>query len=360
MATDDANPSTFLLGTARSGIIQGSLNTLPLWINQWPLLLVGAGLVVTMILAMLWGRRDTRWWQDRVAQNRLMEEQWDIWNDVIEEALIRYRHVTTEMLKAIPQQARAIAMRRYIDTHHDQDLLLRQAPLVIEPVRRIELDILNNNWDALQDCLASGASAAPIASRLVEQLCHLLGFGPLKNQLYRSLIGYMVQAPTVRLSVPHQFPIMMLLRQNPTHEDVRDVRDVSRILGATSFFALVIVPHARGISRDKKRALLKIMHGGADDFIVLDYQDLVRLYLAIDPARELVRLILSQIDLTMVSPYVIWGPVPENMFFGRDYELKAIMRTIQDRSYALVGGAENRQDIRPSQGTATNGSDPWL
>ena len=26
------------------------------------------------------------------------------------------------------------------------------------------------------------------------------------------------------------------------------------------------------------------------------------------------------------------------MFFGRDYEMKAIMRTIQDRSFAIVGG----------------------
>ena len=338
IVVDDGDPYAFLLGTKRSGIIQGRLSMQPTWIAYWPFWAAGVGLVITMALTMLWGNRRTRWWRDRVAQSKLMEDQWQVWDNTIQEALMRYRHVAADTLDTIPPQARAIAMRRYLDAHRDQDLILRQNPLAIEPTRRIELDILSNNWDALHDSYVSGSNAAPSASRLVEQLCQLLGFSPLKNQLYRSVIGYMVHAPTVRLSVPHQFPIMTLLSPNPTFEDVRDVRDVARILGATSFFALVIVPHARRLAQDSKRALLEVMRSGADDFIVLDYYDLVRLYVATDPARELVHLILAQIDLTTVSPYVIWGPVPANMFFGRDYEIKAIMRTIRDRSYALVGG----------------------
>src|SRR5512140_1968973 len=59
-----------------------------------------------------------------------------------------------------------------------------------------------------------------------------------------------------------------------------------------------------------------------------------------DPARRLVEVILDQVDLTVVSPYVTSGPVPENMFFGREHELKTIMRTVRNTNFAIVGGLQ--------------------
>jgi hypothetical protein len=74
------------------------------------------------------------------------------------------------------------------------------------------------------------------------------------------------------------------------------------------------------------------------DFIVLNGGDLRRILIARDPGKRLVEIILMQVDLTVVSPYVTSGPVPENMFFGRDHELKTITRKIGDTSFALIGG----------------------
>ncbi len=72
--------------------------------------------------------------------------------------------------------------------------------------------------------------------------------------------------------------------------------------------------------------------------MVIDFDDLYRIFVAKDPEKTFVRILLAQVDLTVVSPYVTSGPVPENMFFGRDYELKTISRTVKDNSFAIVGG----------------------
>jgi hypothetical protein len=111
-----------------------------------------------------------------------------------------------------------------------------------------------------------------------------------------------------------------------------------RVLNVTSFFGLLIVVDRELGRRDKSENLQRLVQSGAHDLIVLDYHDLRSLYLARDPERQLVEIILRQVDLTVVSPYVVSGPVPENMFFGHDYELKAIIRLIRDRSFAIVGG----------------------
>ena len=71
---------------------------------------------------------------------------------------------------------------------------------------------------------------------------------------------------------------------------------------------------------------------------MLNGNDLRQIIIARDPDKRLVEIILQQVDLTVVSPYMTSGPVPENMFFGRDHELKTITRKINDTSFALIGG----------------------
>ena len=257
---------------------------------------------------------------------------------MIADTLLTYHRVTPDLLPRIPAQAQIIAMRRYMDMHRDQDIRFQQDPPLIEPASGLPLQHFVNNWNSLQDRLDSMDTARPIAIRLTEQLCDLLGFSALENRTFKSLFGYMVKAPALRLSIPPRFPIIFLLKRDLSDKDVGDVRDLMRVLNATSFFALLVVVDAEPGSRESAKELRRLVRSGADDFIVLDYHDLCSLFLAMDAEHQLIKLILAQVDLSVVSPYVVSGPVSENMFFGRDYELKAIMRTVRDHSFAIVGG----------------------
>jgi hypothetical protein len=110
------------------------------------------------------------------------------------------------------------------------------------------------------------------------------------------------------------------------------------ILEMTSYFALIVDLNDSADHLDQRRKLRTLVRDTIHDFIVLDGTDLRRVLIARDPGQRLVEIILGQVDLTVVSPYVTSGPVPENMFFGRENELKTITRKIGDTSFALVGG----------------------
>ncbi len=334
LITDDSTPDALYLGTSK-GIYRGRFPAPPG--SPWARVV----LLVTLCVALSSGGifAYTRWRRGGSRLQRdLLDQNWELWDRIMGETLAGHECITPDLLTSIPVQVRIMAMRRYLDRHRDQNLIFREEPPTIEPANRTPLHLFDERWSSLTAHLGDIVTARPIAASLTEQLCELLGFVPLESRVFKSLFGYMINAPVFRLSIPPRFPIIFMLNADPSAGDIRDVRTLMGVFNVTSFFALLVTVDATPEGRERSKELKKLVHNGADDFIVLDYQDLRSLFLAVDVEHRLIEMILKQVDLTVVSPYVISGPVPEYMFFGRDYELKAIMRTVRDKSYAIVGG----------------------
>lgn len=327
---DDPRGAIYL-GTEAGGVYLGVIQRpRPVWLAYvLGLVAVGAG---TLWLAR---RRHLAALRGEIA---ILDEHWQGWDAAIRQTLINRHEVTPDLLQGIPLQAREHAMYRFVEMHRELAVVLREDPLRLEPARRLALHQFAENWRALLERRHSLTSAAPLATRLIEQLCHLLGFEPLARQEYGAWVGYMAEAASIRLSLPARFPIIFWVGEEAEPRDLSDLRTLMLNLNALSFFALLVVVAGEESQQEATRRLMSLVRGGAEDFIVLNLHDLYSLFLAAEPVARLVEIILQQIDLTVVSPYVTSGPVPENMFFGRDYELKVILRTIQDASYALVGG----------------------
>ena len=335
LATDDRAPEDLYVGTARSGLYRGHPTTTPIVSSVGYLLLVA---VAFGGLAGLVKGRDIlhRYWQSR--SRLLLEQNWQAWNAIIDDTMASHDVVTSDLLERIEPDSRTVAMRSYVHNRQDQALLYREQPPAIEPQRLGDLTALSVQWLSLLEKLSKPSEATPIAAQLTERICEMLGFEPLESRAFRSLFGYLVQAPTLRLGLPSRFPIVFVLESEWQRTDVQDIRDLMSVLRATAFFALVVLIDETPTAKEEARSLATAAGSGADDFIFLNYNDLRSLFLARDPRRRLVDAILEQADLTLVSPYVTSGPVPDNMFFGRDYEIKAIIRTIRDRNYAILGG----------------------
>jgi hypothetical protein len=156
---------------------------------------------------------------------------------------------------------------------------------------------------------------------------------------FQGTVGYMVEAPL--LWIRHsRFPILFVAYDQHRSDTLEIVAKQLQIAKATEFFALlVVVPTTErtGHEADEVRRLV------ADsvyryDFVVLDRQSLASI-IAHSSSRHLVEIILEQgIELSSLSPYVVKGPVPEKMFFGREKEIKTIAQGIQSVDYAIVGG----------------------
>ncbi len=305
----------------------GGLAALPPFLASAGLLL-GVGAAGAQWLGRIRSRRQ------RSAPLEHGEERWD---DIIAGTLLRHQQVTPELLERIPAQARVRAMIRYVDAHSEQALDLYEHPPLIAPAHGDRLRQFIDMWSRLVDDL-NGKVAAAGASRLVEHLCALLAFEPIEHRVRGPLAAYMVEAPALQLSLPARFPIILLLKADVTRDDLPTIRALMSALKAVSFFALLIPVADPPDGINPGNALQALQRASTEDLVVLDYAALCGLHLAADPQAHLVQSILGQVDLSVVSPYVQSGPVPMHMFYGRDHEIKLILRTLQDRSCAILGG----------------------
>lgn len=310
----------------------------------WILLI---GVVLTLAIWSLWR------WLDRKRRHQApieptpqrtaaaeTEANWPIWKSSIRNALMQHGWVESYFLSAVPLPIHAAAMRRYVQENTGDALIFYQDPLRIELANREHMRLFLHSWKAAWELIESENSFDSVVAEMTAQLCNLLGFVQItgEHRIFHALHAFMVRAPALRLKVPPRFPIIFVRRREGNRDDVADMRSLMSILNVTSYFALIIdlndFADRLAPSKNLKYLSREMIH----DFIVLNGQDLRQIIIARDPGRRLVELMLQQVDLTVVSPYVTSGPVPENMFFGRDYELKTIVRKIDATSFSVVGG----------------------
>jgi photosystem II stability/assembly factor-like uncharacterized protein len=301
-----------------------------------PLLMSGAFLALTLLAGRVIIHSSEQ------IQDQILERSWPMWDEQILRALQARNQVDLDALPNIPARLRLRALQRYVRDHGEDDLILRANPPLLRPANPLQVWGFVRNWDTARRRVSNATAFQPVVSRLAQQLCQLLGFNLLDTRSYKNLHAYVIKAPALRLKMPSMFPLVFLQSPTVSAHDMRNLYDLMSILNVPSYLALLIVPEGRRAT-DQERALvrgqsMRLKRGIAHDFIIMGFDDLYRIFVAKDPGRAFIRLLLEQVDLTVVSPYVTSGPVPENMFFGRDYELKTITRTIRDKNFAIVGG----------------------
>ena len=306
----------------------------------WPSVtgaIVGVSVVAMVLLAGRW-----LLYSSERAQDRVFERNWPLWRERIQHILHRQNEVKLDVLTDVPKALRLRALQHYVQEHRDDNLILRLDPPVLQPANSLQLWDFARNWKAAQKRLENAAAFRPVVSRIADQVCQLLGFTLLDSRSYKDLHGHVIKAPALRLKIPPMFPIVFLQKYDLAQQDISNLHDLMGILNVPSYLALLIIlddETSAGQKRRPRKAHFKgLRRDTAHDFIVLDYDDLYRIFVAKDPEKRFTCILLEQVDLTVVSPYVTSGPVPENMFFGRDYELKTITRTIKDKNFAVVGG----------------------
>lgn len=164
-----------------------------------------------------------------------------------------------------------------------------------------------------------------------------LTLGPLRD--FEAVRACRVEAPALRLRLPPRFPLVFVADPKPGARTVQMLVDAVDVLRETGYFALVVSlePSVRqlDIAAELRQAVDRSPH--VQDFIVLSQDDVLDILIARHPARALVQRILAQVDLTVVSPFVVSGPVPETMFFGREAEVKVLAENAGAADFAIIG-----------------------
>jgi serine/threonine protein kinase len=157
--------------------------------------------------------------------------------------------------------------------------------------------------------------------------------------VFRGIAGCVVHSPMMWIR-HSRFPVLLIAYDTRRPDVLPDVTKQVELAKAGGYFALLVVVPTQPRTGRETATLRQVLADSVyrHDLVVLDRDHLASV-ISHGSSQRLVEIILEQgIDVSTLSPYVVRGPVPEAMFFGRERELKAISQTIQSHDYALVGG----------------------
>ncbi len=332
IAVDPKSPDQLFIGTSSNGVLAGR-DSLPTSVPPWTIATAALGAMLAIgALTIAWHMRFSP-----AARERSWARLWTDMEKMLTTALWTFGQANQANVNKIPQRYFGRALQYYMELHPDDGLTLQENPPALKLDNYLLAQKFLSRWKAAWEISDNVSAFAPVTSQMIDQLCNLLGFTRIEDRTYKGLIGYVVRAPSLRLRIPPRFPIIFMPEHNIGEEHIRALRDLMNVLNMTSYFAL-IVDLRDWPDQDERQSLKRLVQQAIQDFIVLDGHDLRRLFAARDHARRLVDIILDQVDLSVISPYVTSGPVPENMFFGREQELKTIIRKVRDTNFAIVGG----------------------
>jgi hypothetical protein len=320
--------------------------------SRW--LAVALALAVTLVLAStyanlarpfglpLWATLLARRRLDAYARRDALKTAWPDWEQAVRTELLRYGDATPDDLRSVAGPFRRYALRRYAKTYAPVQTLEahpgRLRLLTGDRLRRWHAGWASAGRElGTRPGLTSGERAAVdvLAAVLVEALG--LTLGPTRD--FEAVRAYLVEVPALRLKLPPKFPLVFVAYPQPGARTVQMLVDAVDVLRETGYFALVVPlePPVRqlDVAAELRQAVDRSPH--VQDFIVLSQDDVLDILIARHPAQGLAQCILAQVDLTVVSPFVISGPVPETMFFGREAEVKMLVENASIADFAVVG-----------------------
>jgi len=290
----------------------------------------------------LWATVLARRRLDAYARPAALDNAWPDWEQAVRSELLRYGDATADDLRRVPGPFRRYALRRYGKTY-DQIQTLEASPGRLRLLAGDRLLRWHAAWYVsgkelgMQPGLrVSGWAAVDVLAKV---LAEALGLTIDPPRDFEAVRAYRAEAPALRLKIPPRFPLVFVADSEPGARTVQMLVDAVDVLKETGYFALVVPlePLVRklDIAAGLRQAVTQSPH--VQDFIVLSQDDVLDIMIARHPTQALVQHILAQVDLTVVSPFVVSGPVPETMFFGREAEVRTLVENATIADFAVVG-----------------------
>jgi hypothetical protein len=230
--------------------------------------------------------------------------------------------------KAQPKGLRRL-VREWLSRYTQADPVLR----MVQEFRKV--------WREASDRLDEemGSFSENVLS-VAHNVCDSLGTTFSSEVEYQATYGRLsivvIDTSSVFDDRPSKVPVIFLHGERLLNDDLDDIRHV---LSHEQEHIAFLVMFTRGDPvEDSRRLLGKFRQTYAYDVCVFDHRRMLAMIGAREPQRSLRKIVFSEIDLDSVSPFTTAGPTRDDMFFGREKELREISDHVDSVSYAIIGG----------------------
>ncbi len=271
------------------------------------------------------------------------KQAWQEWEQEIRSHLVFHGEVIPQKLERIPAQYRAQALQRYVETYQSTQALQDYTGYTLCLLNDTLVQRWNKAWRDSENSIGSMSGVAKSGRKAIDELSAVLsevvGFNIKQSRDYQGMCAYRVEAPALRLKLPASFPLVFVADPDPGNQTLKTLVDAIDILKEPGYFVLVVCLGLRQHSGEIVKKLRQVIDASphVQDFIVLSQDDVLNILIARNPTHQLAQYIVGQVDLSVVSPFVTSGPVPETMFFGREAEIRLLVEQATKADFAVVG-----------------------
>lgn len=211
---------------------------------------------------------------------------------------------------------------------------VRQAPTAVRD-RAFDLD------RALDQIAAPNSEQLTAVARVIDVLSRSLRIRFQEPSMFQAgicIVDAEVSTPFIEL---RGFPssVSFVFLRSPILGQIEIDAFKSLILGRSKPMLLVVAPISESSIDNAQRIVdHRICQPYACDLVIIGHETLRAILVNPDPNAKLKACILRKSNLLNYSPFVINGPVPSNVFFGRESEIRTICDNARATSYAVIGG----------------------
>lgn len=282
---------------------------------------------------------------DRLSRHSFVErhEYGLKFHDKIRELLLDRLKFTSkvEYDKLVKKLTAYYRLQAGLGQEDDSQVINSHRIIEVETVGQDSVSIATAEAISLAEILAFGSDNAVDVCNNFVNLLHvprLIHNAPYRNDVYPTIID--VSSITER--IPTGLPLFFIRASSFWAMSIDELRRyIQEIAKPPQYIFVFIYWEKRNLSEKQEEAsaiLEKLERVWAHDCVVFGPDEIHSIAFSPDPRAMFCKILLSQIKLNNISPYVKVGPTSPEMFFGREKELREIVDHIKFSSYAIVGG----------------------
>jgi starch synthase len=194
-------------------------------------------------------------------------------------------------------------------------------------------------WQNLKQNVLNPDKFSNATRFLAEAIAKALGTKTIEYGRDHSTTWYGVSMDTHQIfgNIIESLPLIFQTQRQQSSENLDWLRVfVQKGLGP-SYSVICCILWDSNISQDEIKNIRDHLHNHLIDVAFLQISEVLQLLEKPDPANFFNELIMHQVTIT--PPFIIYGPVPDALFFGRVKEINEISQLLKaNRSCALIGG----------------------
>jgi hypothetical protein len=279
-----------------------------------------------------------------VFKTLFVRDEVEQWYQMIAHALWLQGRIAVDDFDGPPMQYRVGLLKDYVDDHPGLALEYREREQVLVFRDHLAIESLRSAWSeflASEDLSSKSNQTATMVQILGESLGMTAPSQPDIVSLGQLWMAWLDVAPAFEgLNIAQTLPVVFSLSSELQAQDVTDIRHLLTYQspGATRLCLVLLPGNREELVQAQAFLYEKLRKPFAIDGVAAGVDQMLQVIASKRPHEQLRRLILSGIELTTVSPFVVQAPVSDAVFVGRESELREISEHAATASYGIIGG----------------------